>query len=229
MKKRKKKKREGGREGGEGGNVKDSNCGISDMKLQSCIRVSKQRQESPEPVSVRRCGFPDFKCLLKRTERETAGPATQGSAEMVQTPVATGRDQASWPSRLQDRRAPTPGMSSRVELEIRMRGAGREVPGPLHSPTAQEGRAGLASVYPPSVVSLPGGGNEALRLVKNQTIFSIQHENVPSPESRGPDGVTHWSPSPARRGCSSPGALQLELRLDRPGFRARKSSLTGLF
>ena len=80
----------------------------------------------------------------------------------------------------------------------RARGAGREVPRPLQSPAPQEGQAGLASAYLPPVVSLPGGGDEALWLVRNQAISDLQHENAPSPESGGLGGVTHWAPCPAR-------------------------------
>lgn len=117
--------------------------------------------------------------------------------------MATCGDQGPQPSWLQDRRVPTilspsPGTFSRGELEVRARGAGREIPRPLQSPAPQEAQAGLASAYLPPVVSLPGGGDEALWLMRNQAISDLQHENAPSPESGGLGGVTHWVPCPAR-------------------------------
>ena len=89
----------------------------------------------------------------------------------------------------------------------RARGAGREVPRPLHSPAPQEGQASLASAYLLPVVLLPGGGDEALWLVRNQAISDLQHENAPSPESGALGGVTHWAPCPARGGRRDPAAL----------------------
>lgn len=123
---------------------------------------------------------------------------------MVRTPVAPCRGQELRPSWHQDRRvrtilSPSVGTLSRGELEVRVREAGREIPRLLHSPAPQEGRAGLARAYLPPLVSLPGGGDEALWLVRNQTISDLQHENAPSPESGGLGGVTHWAPCPARR------------------------------
>lgn len=121
--------------------------------------------------------------------------------------------------------SPSAGTFSRGELEVRVQGAGKESPRPLHSPAPQEGRAGLASAYLPPLVSLPGGGDKGLWLLRNQTIFDLQHENTPSPESGGLGGVNPLGTLPRKEDPQDPAALEPYSC----SFRTSQSPLTGLF
>lgn len=100
---------------------------------------------------------------------------------------------------------PSPASStfSRVGLETRIRRVSRaspEIAGPLHRPTAQKVE------HLPSVVSLSGGGNEALRLVKSQTIFNIQHEKSQVLRA-APRRSQTLAPLPSKEGLQDPPVL----------------------